>query len=215
MLLVVLTVLPIIAAKTVPFQDVNDTSTHAPAISWAVDQGITKGCGDGSNYCPDEPVTRGQMATFLHRLSQTASTPTATVAAGTTIHRAEMNVIESTDGVTPPPRNVQTLGTVGPLTFQGSCWEHWGPRVPGFDETQVPYGNKFSDFEIIGGDRTMNMLGEGSGLWRGEPYVFAGDRIWKIEYAATTDPFVASRMDSLPMTQDCIFIWIVTEIGEP
>jgi hypothetical protein len=26
--------------------------------------GITGGCGNG-NYCPDNPVTRGQMAVFL------------------------------------------------------------------------------------------------------------------------------------------------------
>ena len=29
--------------------------------------GITGGCGDGSNYCPNNPVTRGQMAAFLAR----------------------------------------------------------------------------------------------------------------------------------------------------
>jgi hypothetical protein len=28
------------------------------------DAGITGGCG-GGNYCPDSPVTRGQMAVFL------------------------------------------------------------------------------------------------------------------------------------------------------
>ncbi|HEX4438485.1 MAG TPA: S-layer homology domain-containing protein, partial [Thermoanaerobaculia bacterium] len=28
--------------------------------------GITGGCGNG-NYCPDGPVTRGQMAVFLSK----------------------------------------------------------------------------------------------------------------------------------------------------
>ena len=27
--------------------------------------GITGGCGDGSNFCPDQPVLRKQMAVFL------------------------------------------------------------------------------------------------------------------------------------------------------
>jgi hypothetical protein len=27
--------------------------------------GITGGCGDGTNFCPDSPLTRGQMAVFL------------------------------------------------------------------------------------------------------------------------------------------------------
>ena len=51
------------------FDDVPDDSTHAAGIEWAVDNGITLGCGDGTNYCPGDAVTRGQMATFLHRIS--------------------------------------------------------------------------------------------------------------------------------------------------
>jgi hypothetical protein len=31
-----------------------------------VASGVTGGCGSG-NYCPDAPLTRGQMATFLSR----------------------------------------------------------------------------------------------------------------------------------------------------
>jgi hypothetical protein len=45
----------------------------APADYWAaawikqlVAEGITAGCGNG-NYCPEDPVTRAQMAVFLVR----------------------------------------------------------------------------------------------------------------------------------------------------
>jgi hypothetical protein len=48
------------------FVDVPSVSTHAGAIAWLVDQGITQGCTD-IRYCPDQAVTRAQMATFLDR----------------------------------------------------------------------------------------------------------------------------------------------------
>jgi hypothetical protein len=54
------------------FGDVPDGHIHEDGIEFAVDAGITVGCGDGSNYCPDDPVTRAQMATFMHRLSGNA-----------------------------------------------------------------------------------------------------------------------------------------------
>ncbi|MFS8494914.1 MAG: S-layer homology domain-containing protein, partial [Actinomycetes bacterium] len=39
------------------------------AVSWLADQGITRGCNPPRNdrFCPDQPVTRGQMAAFLVR----------------------------------------------------------------------------------------------------------------------------------------------------
>jgi hypothetical protein len=47
-----------------------DTSgnTHEAAVSWLAGTGITSGCSDG-RFCPDAPVTRGQMASFLRRLA--------------------------------------------------------------------------------------------------------------------------------------------------
>ena len=45
--------------------------------------GITKGCGEGTNFCPDQDTTRGQMATFLHRAENRGETeepnPTFTI----------------------------------------------------------------------------------------------------------------------------------------
>jgi hypothetical protein len=50
------------------FDDVNEGDTHADGIEWLVANGITAGC-DADSYCPSQPVTRAQMATFMHRLS--------------------------------------------------------------------------------------------------------------------------------------------------
>ena len=46
------------------FADVPASHGFAPWIENLAALGITGGCG-GGNYCPDSPVTRGQMAVFL------------------------------------------------------------------------------------------------------------------------------------------------------
>ena len=44
-------------------------NTHQNAIVWLAEEGITRGCNPPTNdrFCPDDPVTRGQMAAFLVR----------------------------------------------------------------------------------------------------------------------------------------------------
>lgn len=49
------------------FNDVADDSMIAAATKWLKDRGISNGCGEG-NFCPDDNVTRGQIALFLHRM---------------------------------------------------------------------------------------------------------------------------------------------------
>jgi len=47
----------------------DDTSPFEPDIEWMASSGVTLGCGPGV-FCPDDFVTRGQMAAFMHRLAQ-------------------------------------------------------------------------------------------------------------------------------------------------
>jgi hypothetical protein len=68
---VVAGVAPAIAAPLPPggtFRD-DDGNMHEGAIEAIAAAGITKGCNPPADdrYCPDAPVTRGQMATFLAR----------------------------------------------------------------------------------------------------------------------------------------------------
>ncbi len=51
-----------------PFRD-DDSSVFEDDIIWLADRGITQGCNPPANdlFCPDDPVTRGQMAAFLTR----------------------------------------------------------------------------------------------------------------------------------------------------
>jgi hypothetical protein len=50
--------------NTATFSDVPCSNPFAPWIEELVRRGITAGCGGGM-YCPNNPVTRGQMAVFL------------------------------------------------------------------------------------------------------------------------------------------------------
>ncbi len=47
------------------FSDVAASHPFYPFIEALSASGITGGCGDGSKYCPDAALTRGQMAVFL------------------------------------------------------------------------------------------------------------------------------------------------------
>jgi hypothetical protein len=49
------------------FSDVAANDVHSPSIAALAAAGVTHGCG-GTRFCPTNPVTRGQMASFLLRL---------------------------------------------------------------------------------------------------------------------------------------------------
>ena len=53
-------------ASTGVFTDVGSSYWAADWIEQLAAEGITAGCGNG-NYCPENPVTRAQMAVFLVR----------------------------------------------------------------------------------------------------------------------------------------------------
>jgi len=83
--------IPGVAGATHIFSDVSDSNVHAPGIEWVAGVGVTAGCGDGSTYCPGDPVTRAQMGTFMHRLSGNASGIAPSVNAG------QLDGLDSTD----------------------------------------------------------------------------------------------------------------------
>lgn len=49
-----------------PFMDVANDAYYAKAVQWATRYGITNGT-DETHFSPDDPCTRGQAVTFLHR----------------------------------------------------------------------------------------------------------------------------------------------------
>jgi hypothetical protein len=52
------------APATATFSDVPTTHLYFRAIEALARSGITSGCG-GGNFCPDQAVTRGELAKFL------------------------------------------------------------------------------------------------------------------------------------------------------
>jgi len=63
----------VVALASHQFVDVPTSNVFHNDISWLADLGITKGCNPPANdqFCPNDPVTRAQMAAFLHRLGDT------------------------------------------------------------------------------------------------------------------------------------------------
>ena len=51
-----------------PFDDVIPGDWFYNDVHWMDSTGITHGC-DATHYCPDDYVTRAEMAAFLHRMS--------------------------------------------------------------------------------------------------------------------------------------------------
>jgi murein DD-endopeptidase MepM/ murein hydrolase activator NlpD len=72
---------PTVGAGT-GFGDVPASYWAAPFVKQLVTEGITVGCGSG-NYCPEQPVTRAQMAVFLLRSRYGGSYAPPAVGAGT------------------------------------------------------------------------------------------------------------------------------------
>jgi len=57
------------------FTDVDGAPPFCPAVDWLRNRAITLGCTSPTLYCPNNPVTRLQMAAFMNRLG-VALTPT-------------------------------------------------------------------------------------------------------------------------------------------
>jgi hypothetical protein len=72
---------PAVGAST-GFGDVPPDYWAASWIKQLAAEGITSGCGNG-HYCPEDPVTRAQMAVFLLRSKYGASYAPPGVGAGT------------------------------------------------------------------------------------------------------------------------------------
>ena len=49
------------------FGDVNSEDWYVTHVERMFELEVTSGCGNGTNYCPDRPVKRSQMAVFLTR----------------------------------------------------------------------------------------------------------------------------------------------------
>ena len=71
---------PVAVFASHQFNDVPDSHIFHTGISWMRDNNITVGCNAaGTNYCPEDNVTRGEMATFMKRLAENNVVDAATL----------------------------------------------------------------------------------------------------------------------------------------
>jgi hypothetical protein len=68
-LVAVVVAIPAIVYASHTFNDVSFSHTFHSDIDWLAANGVTQGCNPPANseFCPDESVTRGQMAAFMKR----------------------------------------------------------------------------------------------------------------------------------------------------
>ncbi|MXZ54303.1 MAG: S-layer homology domain-containing protein [Acidimicrobiaceae bacterium] len=57
------------------FRDVPSNHYARDSVQWAVQNGITFGCLDGTSFCPEDTVNRAQSVTFLHRYQNNVISP--------------------------------------------------------------------------------------------------------------------------------------------
>ncbi len=100
------------------FRDVPDNHYARDSVQWAVQNGITVGCLDGTSFCPETTVNRAQSVTFLHRYHNS-------------VIRALENRIRALEGgavATSDPNagfgNQPTPTTVPPRTFTTRGTQH-------------------------------------------------------------------------------------------
>ncbi len=66
------------------FSDVRSSNIFHDDIGWLADQGVTRGCNPPANdqFCPEDPVTRQQMAAFMRRFANTLEAGATPLLAG-------------------------------------------------------------------------------------------------------------------------------------
>ena len=150
--LIAVTVAILAAAGTVAaqsaqrFDDVPPDHYAFEAVNWMVDNGITTGCGDGTNFCPGRALNRAHVAAFLYRYHQTR-----------TPEISESGVGETGEGVTTDDV------TLEPGYYQVRVWFD---EIPGFDWTDdkprdfyVWLGTKSGGHTVVNTSQTSTPFG--------------------------------------------------------
>lgn len=111
-------VIPALAAS---FGDVKEDAYYAPAVKWAVSNGVTDGFSDGT-FRPDATCTRGQVVTFIWRANgkpepKTTANPFSDVDPASPFYKAILWACEKgiTNGTSPTTFNPSGTCTRGQI----------------------------------------------------------------------------------------------------
>lgn len=108
-----------VAIAATGYSDVEPDHAHADGIAWVSDAGVTHGCGDGTTYCPEDSVTRAQMATFMQRLAGDAPGVSPSVDAATVLGMSPEE-LRGQQGPAGPQGSTGPAGPQGPQGPQGA-----------------------------------------------------------------------------------------------
>jgi hypothetical protein len=99
------------------FTDVPDSNIFHDDIGWLADAGVTRGCNPPANdeFCPDDAVTRAQMAAFMRRLAE------GRVVDAATVQGLDPGALEGSQGPEGPAGPQGPAGPSGPRGF--SAWD--------------------------------------------------------------------------------------------
>jgi hypothetical protein len=147
------TVVPIAAS----FSDVPLADPFFGYIEFMYQGGYTGGCATGPlRYCPNDAITRGQMAVFLERTKRGANfarTPTGTIFTDVTVSTPFAGFIEqlSIDGITSGcaagtfcPNATVSRAAMAKFLLKAKCGAAYTPATPGVSPfADVPVGDAF------------------------------------------------------------------------
>ncbi len=148
------------------FRDVPPGHLFESDITWLADSGVTKGCNPPVNdlYCPDDVVTREQMATFLVRaLDLPAAAEHPFTDTGSSVHAANIDSLAAA-GITRgcnPPANDRYCPTDPVTRGQMAAF-----LVRALDLTGVTDGSRFLDDDGSVFEASIELLAA-SGITRG------------------------------------------------
>lgn len=120
-------VVPIAAYAIHSFTDVPDGAFYHNSVAWMKTNGITAGCNPPANteYCPNDSVSRGEMAVFLKRLAEKK-----VVDAATAVDADKLDGLDS--GYFLPaeiPLGATVLGTIGAQVYTPTTSDEIGANA--------------------------------------------------------------------------------------
>lgn len=131
--------------KPGPFTDVPRDHTFYAPIQWMKAEGLTNGYSDGS-FGVKRPITRGESASFLYRISGETHTPSGTAPFSDirdSSHAVAIDWMEENgysqgyaDGTYRPNQEV-TRGELASLVYRSSGADHTAPTKPFFKDVKT------------------------------------------------------------------------------
>ena len=174
--------LPMMTVASDIFRDVNDSNAFHDEITELFRARITRGCATNPlRFCPDDAVTRGQMAGFLTRGLGRVTWDQGPRRAGT---NSVASVTVDAGGLPGGKGYVLVIASVGASTELGAG-EEASPSLIAYavERSETPYSHH--EVDEVGWDGSFNLFGPGAPIFQGT----AGDSLFARARDSTVEVF--------------------------